>query len=407
MSTIVVPRTSRRLTRSIVGDSAIVIALYALTRLISAAFVIIAGRQQQGTAQFISNDPWNYYVWKALPPNPGYVDVLTNWDGQWYLRIASSGYLPASDDPFGFAARAWAFPPVFPLTTSGTSAVLGISPAVAATLVSSIAGAVAMLLMFHLVIPRLGRTGAFVLVVVTGCYITAPLYQAAYSESMALCFLLWTLVDLRNRRYTRMFVPLVLLTFTRLVTPPLMVVAAAHYLARRQSGDDATRTEKWQLAGFGAASVAGIGAWPYLASQLSGSEGADRAKAVLTSGHFGTFDILWSIEPVTVIVPVVLSLWFVRLAISDRARLGPELCAWSAAYPIFVLAVTPPTPGFFRYLMLAFSLGVGAVGFPATPLRKRMITAVVVCLLMLTLQYLWVSYSFVINAGPGRPELNP
>jgi hypothetical protein len=407
VSTPVEARTSHREWRVTVHDTAIVIAIYALTRLISAAFVMVAGAHQQGTAQFINPDPWKYYVWKALPPSPGYLDVLTNWDGQWYLRIVTMGYLPASDDPLGFAERAWSFPPVFPLTTAGVSGALGLSPALAATIVSSIAGAVAMVLMFHLVTPRIDRLGAFILVAVTGCYITAPLYQAAYSESMALCFLLWTLLDLRNRRYARMFLPLFLLAFTRLITPPLAVVAIAHYLARRRSADGPSTPQTWLLAAFGVACVAGGGAWPYIASQLSGSASVDRSRVMLSSDDLGTFDILWSIEPWTVILPVALSLGLLRLAISDRERLGPELCAWSAAYPIFVLAVTPPTPGFFRYLMLAFSLGIGAVGFPHTPLRKRLATAVVVCAVMLVLQYFWVSYSLVINPGPGRPWLNP
>ena len=102
---------------------------------------------------------------------------------------------------------------------------------------------------------------------------------------------------------------------------------------------------------------------------------------------------------------MILAAWFVRLAISDRGRLGPELAAWAAVYPVFVLAVTPPTPGFFRYFMLAFPLSVGAVGSRETPMRRRLVSVAVVCVVLLILQYLWVRFSFVVDPDPGEPQL--
>ena len=291
---------------------------------------------------------------------------------------------------------------------SAVSGLPGISTALAAVLVSTLAGAIAMVLVFRLTRPRLGRFGAFALVGVTGCYITAPLYQAAYTESVALCFLAWTILEMRNHHYVRMYVPLVLLIFTRLISPPLAIAAAAHLFVRRRSGSPVGARDTALLSGYALLSLAGIALWPWIASQLAGSAGADRARAVLAApGAKGWFGILWSVEPWSVIVPLVLAAWFVRLAISDRGRLGPELAAWAAAYPVFVLAVTPPTPGFLRYFMLAFPLSVGAIGSRDATVRRRLLSIAAVCVVMLVLQYLWLRFSFVVDPDPGEPLLNP
>ena len=83
MSSVVMASSTTRTTWRF-ADTATVVAVYAATRLISAAFLLHAGQRQEGTRQFISNDPWNYYVFRPLPADPGYLGVATNWDGQWY-----------------------------------------------------------------------------------------------------------------------------------------------------------------------------------------------------------------------------------------------------------------------------------------------------------------------------------
>jgi hypothetical protein len=100
-------------------------------------------------------------------------------------------------------------------------------------------------------------------------------------------------------------------------------------------------------------------------------------------------------------------LWFVRLAWAERGRLGPELATWAAVYPVFVLAATPPTPGFLRYFMFAFPFGVAAVGPKDARRSRRLLGVLLTCAVMLVLQYLWVRYSFVVDPDPSRPVLNP
>ena len=383
------------------------LATFAATWSISAIVLAVAGRHQQATGQFASDDPWTYYVFRALPDAPGFFGVVTNWDGQWHQRIATLGYLPSDADPYGFAERAWAFPPAYPLTVGFVSDVLQVSVPVAAWLVSTVCAALAMVLLAHLTQPRLGTFGSLALVAITGCYITAPLLQSAYAESMALLFLLWTLRELDRRRYVLALLPLLLLAFTRLITPPLAAVAVVHLVVRMRSNEPVPLRDRIVLTAYAALALAGPFLWSFVAGLAQGSGVVSRAATSVAASHLGWFDILWSISPWVVLVPAVLSVWFIRLAWNERDRLGTDLATWAAVYPVFVLAATPPTPGFFRYFMFAFPFGVAAVGRRGARPERRLIGVLAMCLGMLVLQYLWVRYSFVVDPDPSRPVLNP
>jgi hypothetical protein len=383
------------------------LAVFGATWSISGLMLLIAGRHQQGTAQFASTDPWNYYVFRALPNDPGFFGIITNWDGQWYQRLATLGYLPSDADPLGFAARAWDFPPAYPWTVRLFADALAVDVPVAAWVVSSVFAGAAMVLLALLTYPRLGSFGALSLVAVTGCYITAPLLQAAYAESMALFFLLWTMWELSRRHYARALLPLLALSFTRLIAPPLAVVAAVHLVVRVRSGEPVSNRDRLLLSSYAVLALVGPFLWSTVGGWLQGSDVVSRAGSRVGAADLGWFDILWTISPWVVLVPAVLSLWFVRLAWSERERLGADLATWAAAYPIFVFVVTAPTPGFLRYFMFAFPFGVAAVGTIDMERSRRLVGVLAICAGMLVLQYLWVRYSFVIDPQPGRPVLNP
>lgn len=388
-------------------DVVVPVLIYACARAVSTLFMLVSGHHQQATAQFRSDDPWDYYVHTPLPADPGYMGLATNWDGQWHERIATLGYQSASVDPSGFSERAWAFPPVYPLTVRAVDHLLGLGFAPAAALVSLTFGGAAMVLIHRLALPAVGRVGAAGLVALVSCYVAAPIYQVAYSEAMALFFLSWSLLDLRGRRYLRALVPLVLLAFTRLITPPLAVAAVAHLIYRRRTSQNPSRRETAALAAYALTATAGPWFWPSVAGALSGFDSGNRAAQAVSSSTLGWFGTLWSVHALLVLVPVAISLWVVRLAWRERSTWGPELAAWGAAYPVFVLLTTPPTPGFVRYMMLAFPLSLAGVGTPSTPVRRRWIGIGVLCAELLVLQYLWIRYSFVVDPDPSRPTLNP
>ena len=74
--------------------------------------------------------------------------------------------------------------------------------------------------------------------------------------------------------------------------------------------------------------------------------------------------------------------------------------------PLFLLAVTPPTSGLLRYLLLAFPFGLLFVGTPLTPRPRRIALIVIGCAFFLVLQVVWVRYSFLPPAE-GSPIFMP
>ena len=116
-----------------------------------------------------------YYVHSPMQASPGYLSVITNWDGQWYESIAEEGYRsPAADDPQAASARwAWAFLPLFPLTCRAVMQLTGLSFSVAATAINLVAGAVAVILLHRLLEQQGGRVLAVCGVSLVCCFVPA------------------------------------------------------------------------------------------------------------------------------------------------------------------------------------------------------------------------------------------
>ena len=73
------------------------LAIFALTRLYGFVIIALAARQQVALP---SPEHPGIYQFTAHPASPGYLGLITNWDGQWYERIATLGYhLPAPGPP--------------------------------------------------------------------------------------------------------------------------------------------------------------------------------------------------------------------------------------------------------------------------------------------------------------------
>ncbi|GAB3248882.1 mannosyltransferase family protein [Kineosporia babensis] len=115
-------------------------------------------------------------------PINGYGELLRCWDTQWFLRVAAEGYpraLPADGGPTTLA-----FFPGYPATIAAGD-VLGLSPLVAALVVSLIAGAIATLLverMGRLIrTPEAARRAAVLFAFFPG----AVVFSWGYSEALA------------------------------------------------------------------------------------------------------------------------------------------------------------------------------------------------------------------------------
>jgi hypothetical protein len=390
------------------------LAIFAVTRLYDFFAIAMAARAQVALP---SPAHPGIYQFTAHPDSPGYLALITNWDGQWYERIATVGYhLPSAGDPNGKdALNAFAFLPGFPLLVGAMMAATGLSFAVCVTIVNLLAGAGAMVVMFALVERSAGRFAAAVAVLLTSCFVAAPLFQAAYAESISLLLVCTILLLIARRRYGWAVVAVVVLSLTRLVTPPLAVVVLAHAAVRikRRDVDPIRRAEVAGMAVLAVVSAGSVFLWSTITSVITDgvrATGADRGSvSAASAGRFGWFTNAYEhIGWIGVLGLMLLSGLLLAVALSPLTRTwGVELRTWFAIYPIFLLFVAGVHTGVFRYLLLAFPLALVIVGSPppeAVP-RKRASVAVVVSLVSLALVIPWVSHAMVVTPLAGKPWL--
>jgi len=120
------------------------------------------------------------------------IDPWANWDGVWFVRIASSGYgHPHSP----------AFFPLYPLLMRALSVVTGGNLVVAGIVISLVAYAVAMVLLFKLVRPLFGPQVAAWSVAFISWFPTSVYFSAVYSESLFLMLVLGSMFCAFRQRW--------------------------------------------------------------------------------------------------------------------------------------------------------------------------------------------------------------
>jgi hypothetical protein len=112
------------------------------------------------------------------------VDVWARWDSNWYLRIAESGYDWPSSTP--------AFFPLYPGLVGGLGRVLGEHYLLAGLVVSLGACAAAFVLLYRLVLLRLGPSDARRAVLYLALFPTSLFLGAVYGEALFLVLALAT-----------------------------------------------------------------------------------------------------------------------------------------------------------------------------------------------------------------------
>jgi len=391
------------------------LAIFILARLYGFVIIAFASRYQVALP---SPDHPGIYQFSAHPDSPGYLGLITNWDGQWFERVATNGYhLPAAGDPHGKDALwAFAFLPVFPTLVGAMMAVTGLSFGVCVTIVNVIAGGAAMIVMFVLVERTAGQFAAGVTVLFVNCFVAAPLFQAAYSESIALLLVCTALLLIARRRYGWAVMAVLLLSLTRLVTPPLAVVVGVHAFVRyrNRAKDPIRRGEIVGMAVLAVVSAASVSLWSTITNAITSgvkATGANRGSVsnAVAAGRFGWFTNAYEhIGWIGVIGLALLVVLFVVLALSQLTRRwGLEVRAWFAIYPIFLLFVAGVHTGMLRYLLLAFPLGLLMIGStePGVIPRKRAALVGAVCAVSLALQIPWVVNALVVTQFAGKPWL--
>ena len=192
--------------------------------------------------------------WDPSPVTPGWHNLVTAWerfDGLWFLRIATDGYV----DGDGSAA----FFPLYPLLIRFLSPLLGGHPLAAAYLVSHLAAFGSMALLYFLTASEWGdrvarRTVLYLAVFPTSFFLLAP-----YSESLYLLLVLACLWGARRNRWAVAGLAGAAAAATRnvgvLLVLPLSVEAVHQWLEDR-SGLRLVRSLAWS-----ALVVAGAGAY--------------------------------------------------------------------------------------------------------------------------------------------------
>ncbi len=350
-------------------DVAKLLAVYAATRVWAAVFIARAATEQAPS------------IWTG--PHSSYFDMAQLWDAQWYKIIAESGYpdgLPV-DQLGNVQQNPWAFFPGFPYTVKVVMAVTGLPFSPAAVALNLVLGAcavyVVMKVLQRVAGRRLGLVGRGAAVRLPGRAGAADRLQREPRPAAPRAGTWWLL----ERRYGWSALAVLALALTRPIVAPFALVVLVHLVVRwRGRGREPFGVgPALQVVGLGLLSAASSVLWPALVGLAVGSADAyERTQAAWRSGGvvqpfhqaLGIARLLWGDRGpwylalgALLLVALVLSPW--------GRRVGPELQAWTLAYPAYLLAVTEPWTSTFRYLLMLFPLWV----IVAAALRSRWLLA--------------------------------
>lgn len=131
------------------------------------------------------------------------IDVLTSWDGKWYLDIVRSGYprdVP-SNVTYNIAEARAAFFPLFPMLARAADAVLPFGDVAAVLALNHLLGLIAVVLIGVLAArmfgDRVGRTAAVLAAIFPGSFV----FSFAYSEALMITLAAATLLMLHEREW--------------------------------------------------------------------------------------------------------------------------------------------------------------------------------------------------------------
>jgi hypothetical protein len=343
-----------------------------------------------------------------LESGRSYGALIANWDGQWYKYIVEHGYPHHLPTVHGVVQdNQWAFYPLYPallraMTWTGTTF------AVAASLVSITFGALAMCLLYRMLVAKLGVFGASMSVLTLCVAPPAVIWQAAYTESLALFLVLAALIALRSRRYGAFLTVALALSLTRPIVLPLAVVAVIHWYGRwrAREEDPFPRIEQVRAACATLMTAASFLVWPLVAAIVTGRRDAYFAtqRAWLSNDANGwpnwfLVAIQASTPALMVLVPLALmALTFLVLRKAGR-KWGLELRAWGLMYPLYLLGSTTPTTSIFRYAMLSVIpwWPIPEAGDHVELRRHRWSLAALVVVVGVCMQLAWMRWLFVVS----------
>jgi hypothetical protein len=138
----------------------------------------------------------------ARVTEPSVLEVLSRWDGGWYLEIVERGYPEAVPTGFGDQAQSTlAFFPGYPLLIQAGSQVTGLSPALVGIALSTLAGAAASMVLW-LLTERVADARTANRAVMLFCFLpSAFVFSMVYSEALFLLLVAVCLLALVRERW--------------------------------------------------------------------------------------------------------------------------------------------------------------------------------------------------------------
>jgi hypothetical protein len=392
---------------------AVPLAIYAASRAIGAAFLVLGASRQ---AELAYQQRPGLRV--TVPESPGYWGVMANWDGQWYKSIALDGY--PSDLPTAAGTvlqNEWAFYPLFPYLCRAVMELTGATFEVVGGLLSLICGGVAIVLLHRLLRRRMSAFAAGATVAALCSFPAAPVLQVAYSESVTLLVLVLALWALQSSRYGPFCLLVVCLSLTRPIALPLTFVVLLHWFARWKCAGLPRSPREWAKP-TATIALTGVSAfvWPVIAWVSTGERRAfletqeawrfNGGQSFLAAGVLG--QAVTSSWPAFFLAVAPLAGFFFLAVRSPARRWGLEIRAWIVFYPAYIMLATQPTYSVLRYLLLAL-----VVWWPVPEAGEESDERAVGALLQWSLlallvsagivaQYHWVTQIFTIDVSPAH-----
>jgi len=358
-----------------------------------------------------------YGVWHGFVP-ARLADPWANWDGQWFIRIASGGY---------HVAHSEAFFPLYPLVVRSARYVTG-NYVLAGTLVAWVAIALALWLLYRMVAARFDPTIAAWTVAFLSFYPAGFYLTSVYSESLFLLFSVAAFYFAERRHWALaglagMFSVLTRNTGLLLVVPLALVMVEQERARGWREWMRAVlrpRTLWLLLLPLGMGIYMGYLQWkfgqPLLFAAAQRYWGRTLSSPISAVGH-ATYvageavrsvvrgsTSLWAsplrLGSVTqrimmrTIVPWVALVGWAAVAIAAIRRLPPPYAAWSLVlliYPLFFPAGDTPLLSYQRFALVAFPLFIAA----AVLTRRHNVTRFLLLGISAVL-FVWMAATFAL-----------
>lgn len=355
-------------------------------------------------------------------PDPTMLDYISAWDAAWYREIALNGYpdeIPV--DGSGHAQQnAWAFMPVYPWLARmlaalvpgagfGSDDVWAVADAwaVAAALISLVAGFFACWGVHTLLVEALGRVRALWGVAFVAFGPLALMFQVGYAESLFLALIVWALVAIRRESWWWLYAIIPIMAFTRPgeLALPLTIALYGLWRIRHRAERPIRRPEVAHILATGAlGSLLGF-AWPLIANAVTRNPNAYfETELAWRSGWVGEQDGffpgegwiqaarawsgIWGVPSLygylllAVLVAFAIGLFFLPAV----RGLGIETKLWSASYLVYAALVVFPQSSVFRLLLPLAPLAAGALATPRLLRSSR----VLILVGLTVLQFWWI-----------------